>query len=365
MTADARPVLITGATGFLGSWIIARLLAAGRKVVMGIGLLIWTIFEVGFLLLGIAPGNYALIMTMYALRGFGYPLFAYGFLVWISVATPYRRLGTAVGWFWFALTGGFMMLGPLSASYAIPIIGPYATLWCSLGLVILGGLIGLLGLQEPLGKRRLAPAGEHPLLTLLSSVSIAWRKPKTAVGCIVRIINTAPQSGFLVFLPIYFTTTVGFELTQWLRLLSLMFLSNIIWNLLFGIIGDKLGWRQTVAYCGGIGSALTTLVLYYVPHTLGANYPMAVLAAVLYGATLAGYVPLSALMPSLAPNNKGAAMSLLNLGAGASAWVGPAIVALFLPVVGVGGVMWIYAVLYVFSAVLALFLTLPAEEVPA
>ncbi|MBB4303468.1 nucleoside-diphosphate-sugar epimerase [Rhodobium orientis] len=33
MTADARPVLITGATGFLGSWIIARLLSTGSKVV--------------------------------------------------------------------------------------------------------------------------------------------------------------------------------------------------------------------------------------------------------------------------------------------------------------------------------------------
>jgi len=67
-------------------------------------------------------------------------------------------------------------------------------------------------------------------------------------------------------------------------------------------------------------------------------------------------------MPSLAPENKGAAMSLLNLGAGASNWVGPAIVALFLPAVGVGGVMWIYAVLYLVSAALTLFLTLPDEE---
>ena len=84
--------------------------------------------------------------------------------------------------------------------------------------------------------------------------------------------------------------------------------------------------------------------------------------AVFYGATLAGYVPLSALMPSLAPENKGAAMSLLNLGAGASNWVGPAIVALCLPVIGVIGVMWTFAVLYLISAVLTLFLTLPGEE---
>ena len=53
--------------------------------------------------------------------------------------------------------------------------------------------------------------------TLLSSVSIAWEKPKTAIGCVVRVINTAPQNGFLVFLPIYFTETIGFNLGQWLR----------------------------------------------------------------------------------------------------------------------------------------------------
>jgi polyol permease family len=353
---------VYGITVAIAAWLSGALSDLwGPRQVMGIGVLIWGVCEVGFLLLGVAPGNYWRIMVLYTLRGFGYPLFAYGFLVWITVATPRPRLGTAVGWFWFALTGGLLTLGPLLASYAVPQIGPYYTLWCSLGVAVLGGAVGLLGLREPTGKRRLAPAGEHPLRTVIASVSIAWREPKTAIGCVVRIINTAPQNGFVVFLPIYFTETIGFDLSQWLRLLSFMFFSNIIWNLLFGIIGDKLGWRQTVAYCGGIGSAVTTLLLYYTPHTFGANYPLAVLAAALYGATLAGYVPLSALMPSLAPEHKGAAMSLLNLGAGASNWAGPAIVALFLPTLGVGGVMWIYAVLYLVSAVLTLCLTLPTE----
>ena len=352
-----------GITVAISAWLSGALSDLwGPRQVMKLGLWIWVLCHAGFLLLGVAPGSYAMVIAMYALRGFGYPLFAYGFLVWISVATPQHRLGTAVGWFWFALTGGLMTLGPLFASLMIPVIGPYPTLWCSLILVVAGGLVGLFGIHEPIGKKRLAPDGEEPLLTLLSSVSIAWKKPKTAVGCIVRIINTAPQNGFIVFLPIYFTETIGFELGQWLRLLSFMFLSNIIWNLLFGFIGDRLGWRQTVALCGGVGSAITTLLLYYLPTTFGVNYPLALIAAVLYGATLAGYVPLSALMPSLAPQNKGAAMSLLNLGAGASNWVGPAIVWLFLPVVGVGGVMWIYAVLYLISAVLTLFLTLPSEE---
>jgi polyol permease family len=354
---------VYGITVAISAWLSGALSDLwGPRQVMALGLAIWVVFEIGFLLLGVAPGNYWLTMLMYGLRGFGYPLFAYGFLVWITVAAPRKRLGTAVGWFWFALTGGLFTSSSLIASVAIPLIGPYQTMWFSLALVIIGGIVALIGLQEPIGKQRLAPAGSHPVRTLLSSVSIAWEKPKIAIGAVVRVINTAPQSGFIVFLPFYFTETIGFTLEQWLRLLFFMFLSNIIWNLLFGFLGDKLGWRQTVAYCGGLGSAITTLLLYYVPHTLGPNYPLAVVAAVLYGATLAGYVPLSALMPSLAPRNKGAAMSLLNLGAGASNWVGPAIVWLFKPAVGVGGIMWIYAILYLISAGLALLLKLPAEE---
>lgn len=351
-----------GITTAIAAWLSGALsdLLSPRKV-MAIGLVIWVFFEVGFLTLGVAPGNYWMILILYALRGFGYPLFAFGFLVWISVAAPRHRLGTSMGWFWFAFTGGLLALSPRVADLSIARIGRFETLWLSLGLVILGGLIALIGLQEPTGKRRLAMAGEHPLRTLLASISIAFRHPKTLIGCIVRIINTAPQAGFLVFMPVYLTE-VGYLESQWFEILSYMFISNVIWNLLFGIIGDRLGWRQTVAFCGGLGCTITTLALYYVSRTGPANYWLCVAAAMFYGATLAGYVPLSALMPSLAPESKGAAMSLLNLGAGASNWVGPGILYLFWTSHGIGTVMWIYAVLYFISGVLALFLTLPPEE---
>jgi MFS family permease len=153
-------------------------------------------------------------------------------------------------------------------------------------------------------------------------------------------------------------------LSQWLQLLSWMFFSNIICDLALGIIGDRLGWRRTVAYIGGIGCTITTLLLYYLPLRFAGNYLVAVVAAVLYGATLAGYVPLSAIMPSLAPENPGAAISMLNLGAGASVWLGPAIVGCFLSICGVRGLIWIFAALYALSAFLALFLTAPEYEKP-
>ena len=88
----------------------------------------------------------------------------------------------------------------------------------------------------------------------------------------------------------------------------------------------------------------------------------AVMAGMFYGATLSAYTPLGAIMAALAPDRKGAAMSILNFGAGASAWVGPAIAGIFLPIVGVGGVMWIYAVLYLISAALTWVMKVPEDK---
>jgi polyol permease family/HAD superfamily hydrolase (TIGR01509 family) len=334
----------------------------GARVVMWFGVSIWAFFEVIFLVFGIAFFDRDLLVLSYFLRGLGYPLFAYGFLVCIVAVTPPTRLSSAVGWFWFAFTAGLPMLGSLLASFTIPHIGEYATFWCSLVFVIIGGIIMLLGLPPAVGAPPVRAEVQQHRKALFAAISIAWEKPKVVLGAVVRMINTAPQFGFLVFLPSFYVGTLGFTLSQWLQLLSWMFFSNIICDLALGIVGDRLGWRRTVAYIGGIGCTITTLLLYYLPLKFPGNYLVAVVAAVLYGATLAGYVPLSAIMPSLAPENPGAAISMLNLGAGASVWLGPAIVGCFLGISGVRGLIWIFAALYALSAFLALFLTAPEYE---
>ena len=81
----------------------------------------------------------------------------------------------------------------------------------------------------------------------------------------------------------------------------------------------------------------------------------------MYGMTLGGFVPLSALMPLLVPKNRAAALSVLSLGAGASTWVGPAIVAIFSASLGVAGIIWIFAGLYALSAFLMIPLRDPEE----
>lgn len=356
--------LLAGIAGWLSG---ALSDAWGPRRVITLGFAAWILFQLCFLTFGLQHGFIAILLT-YGARGLGYPLFAFGFLVWITVVAPPSRLASAMGWFWLAFAAGLPTIGSLVASWCVPRIGALGTLWVGTSFVLTGGLIMLLGVREPRGARRLVATDESAFQAFWQSISLLWRKPKTAIACITRVINTAPEFGFLVFLPAFFMHTIGFSLVMWLHLLTAIFLSNIIWNLLFGLIADRIGWIRTLSIFGGLGCAITTLAIYYVPvwqHSFIAS----VIAGTCYGATLAAYVPLSALITSLAPEEKGAALSLLSLGAGASVSIGPALVALFLQPLGVRGVIWIFALLYLISAGLALKLTpeglAPGDASPA
>jgi hypothetical protein len=64
-----------------------------------IGFISWLILEVLFLTVGLSHASLPLILITYGLRRFGYPFFAFGFLVWITVVTPQARTASAMGWF--------------------------------------------------------------------------------------------------------------------------------------------------------------------------------------------------------------------------------------------------------------------------
>jgi polyol permease family len=349
-----------GASAALASWLSGALTDIfGPKKIMWAGLLIWLGLEMPFLLGGIAHANYTTILVSYGVRGLGYPLFAYGFLCWVAAVTPQRYLATAIGWFWSARTGGLPTLGALLASFAVPLIGGYKTLWVSVGLVAMGGLIVLLGVREEHGNLPLSTTGDDPLKVLFTGVSIVWKHPKVGLGGIVATITTTSEFGFLVFLPIFFMRTVGFTLAQWLQILSVMFATNVVANLFWGWVGDKIGWRRTITFAGACGCALTTLGLYYVPHIFGANYALVMAAGMAYGIALAGFVPIAAIMSILAPESRGAAMSIMNLGSGLSTFLGPAIAGIFLPLMGVSGVIWVFAFMYLLAAAVSYQLKLP------
>jgi len=360
-------ITVYGVAVMLASWLSGALSELwGPRRVMWIGLTIWVLFDALFLAVAVPSENYPLMLITYGIRGFGYPMFAFGFLVWITAVAPVARLGAAVGWFYFAFTGGLPTLGSLVASFTNPVLGHYGTLWLSVGILLIGGLLCVLGVRERTGFTRLAPQDVKPVQSLVSSVSIAWKNPRVGVGMLVRVINTAPEFGMLVFFPTIFADKIGFGEGKWLLLVSVIYGTNIFFNLIFGVASDKLGWQRTIFWFGAIGCAISILLLYFVPTALGADYYwVALLVGALYGATLAGFVPISALLPSLAPENKGGAMALLNLGAGAAAFVGPAIVSLFLGPAGAAGVVIIFAALYVVAAIMVRFLKLPETTAKA
>src|SRR5690606_30982982 len=100
---------------------------------------------------------------------------------------------------------------------------------------------------------RLAPSGLSTGQSLYNSVSICWTNPRVLVGCLVRIINTAPQFGMFVYLPRIFSDDVGFGTDRWLQLVAIIYGTNVFFNLIFGALSDRIGWRTTIAGFGAFG----------------------------------------------------------------------------------------------------------------
>ncbi|MCY8490261.1 RbtT/DalT/CsbX family MFS transporter [Bacillus atrophaeus] len=328
--------------------------AWGPKKAMTTGLIAFILGSALFIGWAIPHMYYPALLGSYALRGLGYPLFAYSFLVWVSYSTSQQILGKAVGWFWFVFTCGLNVLGPFYSSFAVPLIGEINTLWSALVFVAAGGILALFFNKDKFTAKQ----SDHKWKELSKAFTIMYENPKVGIGGIVKTINALGQFGFAIFLPTYLAG-YGYSVSEWLQIWGTLFFVNIVFNLIFGIVGDKLGWRNTVMWFGGVGSGIFTLAIYYTPQIIGHNYWVLMIIACCYGACLAGYIPLSALMPTLAPDNKGAAMSVLNLGSGLCAFIAPGIVSLFIGPLGAGGVIWIFAVLYFFSTFLTQFLKLP------
>lgn len=359
MTIQQSASLFTayGVTIAISSWFSGVLAEGfGPKRTMLMGVILYILGTVGFVGYGMPGLNFPVMLLTYALRGFGYPLFAYSFLVWITYRSPKQKLGAAVGWFWFVFTGGLNVFGAYYSSWAIVELGYLNTLWSSIFWVMTGAFFTLVLTKDKFSGQ--AHVAGSKARELMKGLTILREEPKVLLGGIVRIINTTAQFAFPVFLPTYMAAH-GFSTTQWLQLWGTIFTSNILFNLIFGFVGDRMGWRNTVMWFGGVGCGVSTLLFFYTPQFAAGNFWIVLIPGVLWGALLAGYVPLSALVPSLVEKDKGAAMAILNLGAGLPVFVGPAIVGIFIGMVGDEGVIWILAGLYFISALLTKFITLP------
>ncbi|KWS72905.1 MFS transporter [Pseudomonas amygdali] len=354
----ALTISLYGVFATIGSWFAGTLSAVlGPRKVMLIGALSWVVFEAVFLTIGVQAGVHWVAVASYAIRGIGYPFFAYAFLVWVNLATPAHQRGSSVGWFWFAFGAGLPTLGSLLASFTIPMIGEVLTFWLGTVLIAVGAGVALLGIRD---LRHAGPAAQNGngLAGFKHALTIIWRRPRVTAGAVVRLVNTTPNFALFVVAPFFFIHQIGFTQSQYLQIVTLVYTANIFANLAFGVIGDRFGWKRTVTWFGCVMSGIGVLALYYIPLWVGPNYLLTAICWAIFAIGLAGFVPLTALVPSMVPPaERGNALALYTLAAGLAAFLGPALVA----VVGGAGRMelliWIFAAMYLGGALLCLYLS--------
>lgn len=344
----------------VAAWLAGALAESwGPRRVMLIGGIIWVALEVVFLLGGVVPGNYTIMIIAYAIRAIGYPFFAYGFLVWVTMETPNEVMGKAVGWYWFFNAMGLGVISGYFVSLVVEPLGSLGTLWSAVAFVAVATImIATLVRAHRLNHR---PTREATVHGLVKSITIMAEKPKVAAGGVLRLINTISYYSFAVFLNVYMVQTVGFSQAAWSSIWGTMLLANVAANLISGYASDRFGRLNVIAWGGGFATAITILGFYYVPQGFGANYWAIMVVGILYGLALGMYVPLSAVVPLLATEHKAAAVAVLNLGAGASNFAGP-LVAGLVPFLGVAWVVWILAGIYIVGLFLTYVLRAPGIE---
>ncbi|WP_125612587.1 MFS transporter [Specibacter cremeus] len=328
----------------------------GPRRIMAIATVGWIVFHAGFLVFGVQQHDYTMMLLMYAIRAAAYPLFVYGFVVWISYSAPQDKLSSAMGWFWCMYSVGLGLFGSYLPSFTIPVIGQVTTMWLAIGFIVIGGLLAFFMVR---GK---APRSDFPKTAagfgaaLKEGVTLPFRNRQFLLGIAMRIINQVSLYAFIVMLPIVFTRDIGFSESTWLQLWGLVYLVTIFTNLMWGVLGDKFGWIRTVRWFGCIGMAVATLLMYFLPLAVGPNPWITAFAVLLFGVGIAAFVPLSAVFPAWAPHSRGAAVSLLNLSAGLSSFVGPLLVTIFWPILGTAGMVVLLAAIYLLGFVLSYFM---------
>jgi polyol permease family len=329
----------------LASWLSGVVFEiVGAKRTMMVAFLLFVAGTVVFVAVGVQRDVVWALFVGYAIKGFSYPLFSYSFLVWIAYRADPNRMSTAYGWFWFAFSGGLSVVGAYGSDFLIGRIGQVPTLWVTLAWAGLGAL-AMIVLNRDDVRARAADSARSRWKGLASLVTIIRTEPRLLIVLGVRIINTLPQFALPVFMPLYLAG-FGFSTSEWLSVWGTIWLLNILFNLVIGAVGDKIGWKRTIAFVGGFAAALSVIAFFYVPQLFGHNYWALMIAGLALGISISGYVPLDAVTANLVESNKGASISILNLGAGLSTLVGPLVVGVFAGLIGYAGVAWIMFALY-------------------
>ncbi|WP_158781526.1 MFS transporter [Pantoea sp. BAV 3049] len=364
---SAMVFTLYGAAAALAAWssgVVAEIITPQRA--MRIGFVLWVVMHILFMTLGLGMRNYPLMLLFYGIRGLAYPLFIYSFVMLVVQNVPKQQLSSAMGWFWAMYSIGIGCIGSYLPSFTIPWMGETGTLWFAIAWVVVGGLMAMILLRNVGGESQKANLTTREKFTELSrAVTILFTNRNIFLACLIRIINTLSLFGFAVVMPMLFVGRLGFSMSEWLQIWAVFFFVTIFTNVMWGVLGEYIGWIRQVRWFGCLGCALSSLAFYYLPVTFGHNFWVAMIPAVMLGITVAAFVPMTAVFPVLEPKHKGAAISIYNLSAGLSNFLAPAIASLVLPFFDIVGVVWTYTALYLFAGILTLIIKVeqPARSV--
>ena len=348
-----------GATAALSSWLSGVLadIFTPRRIML-LGVVWWLALHTLFLWLGLGHLNVPLMVLFYGLRGFAYPLFFYGFFVWVVQKSRPHELASAIGWTWSMFTIGYGIIGSYLPSFTIVWIGYMGTLWMSMGWVFIGGLLiffftgGVTAVPNAAVQR-----GESRFAEIGKCVTLILNNRNIALALITRIICNLSLYGFPVIMPLFYTSArIGFSVPEWARIWGTFFLVQPVTNVVWGLIGDRIGWMRQMRWIGFVGCGTASLLFYWIPLHFPHNTLAAIVAALLFAFTITSFVPMGAIFPMMEPEHKGAAVSVQNLGGGLANFGGPVLAALILPFGGIAGVVIIYGLLYYLAAILTLFI---------
>lgn len=340
---------VYGLIAALAAWssgVVAEIFTPQRT--MFYGFVGWVIFHIAFLFFGLNLNDYFFMVLFYGLRGMAYPLFLYSFVVVIINNVNERQVSSALGWFWTVYSIGIGVLGAYIPSYTIPLIGEYFTLWGSLIFILIGGFISIFKLKNIIVKDSSKLSTKEKLQELSQAV-LLLKNPQICYAALIRIINTLSLFGFAVIMPLMFVDELNFTTSEWLQIWSVFFFTTVFSNVFWGIMGEIIGWMTVVRWCGCIGMAFSSLLFYYMPQHFGHNFYLALVPAVVMGFFIGCFVSVTAMMTTLEPEHKGAAVSIYNLSAGLSNFLAPALAVVFLPIGGVKLVVFVYTGLYILA----------------
>jgi predicted MFS family arabinose efflux permease len=334
--------------------------AIGPRRIMMAGLASFAVFDTLFITVGIPSGDFALLVAVYSCRGLGYPFFAMGFFAWLMKKSKPAEHGPVSGWFFFFYSLGLQILGSYAASFLLPRVGEIGALWAGLALAVAGGGIGLGFMRGP--GVVLTAAQRRPMgLAVVRSLSIICRVPKIAVCSVIGAINLIGPLALSAFYVTYLTDEIGLGESGAVLVFTIVGIFAVVGNVVWGNIGNALGWTNVVRFGAGPLCAAAVLFFYYAPKLVGPNFAVIALGGVLLGFGVSAFIPLNALFLAHSRGETGSALAASGLARGLASFLGPALTAAILSAGGYTGVVWTVAGLYLSILVLGRFIRLPGN----